>query len=389
MTRTIAVVTGSRADYGLLFWLLRGIADDADLTLRLIVTGAHLEPRFGHTVDVIEADGFTVHVRVPMHLEDDTPAGVARSMAAALPGLTDAFTDLAPDVAVVLGDRYEMLCAAAAAMLTRTPIAHIHGGETTEGAMDEGMRHAITKLSHLHFAAAEHYAMRIRQMGEARGRVFTVGTPGLDHLTRTPLLDRAALSAALGFSLERPLLLVTYHPATLAEGDPAAPVQALLAALDARPGARVVFTGVNADPGHDRIAAAVHAYVAARPERTLLVESLGSQRYLSLLRAADAVVGNSSSGIIEAPALYTPTVDIGPRQRGRLKARSVISCGETTEEIGTALARALDPAFRIGLAGMVPPYGAGGASQKILDVLKTVPLEGILLKRFFDLPHPH
>lgn len=389
MTRTIAVVTGSRADYGLLFWLLRDIADDADLTLRLIVTGAHLEPRFGHTVDVLEADGFTVHVRVPMHLEDDTAAGVARSMAAALPGLADALTNLAPDVVVLLGDRYEMLCAATAAMLTRTPIAHIHGGETTEGAMDEGMRHAITKLSHLHFAAAEPYAKRIRQMGEARSRVFTVGAPGLDHLTRTPLLDRGALTAALGFDLAPPLLLVTYHPATLAEGDPAAPVYAMLAALDARPGARVVFTGVNADPGHDRIAAAVHAYVAARAERTLLVESLGTQRYLSLLRAADAVLGNSSSGIIEAPALGTPTVDIGPRQRGRLKARSVTSCGDSREEIAAALARALDPAFRADLAGMVPPYGAGGASRKILDVLKTAPLDGILLKRFCDLPHPH
>lgn len=384
--RSICVVTGSRAEYGLLAGLMRAIAADPLLRLQLLVTGSHLSERFGMTVAAIEADGFIPDARVDLGLGDDSPVGVARAMAAGLAGMAEAFTRLCPDLVVVLGDRYEILAAAQAAMLNRIPIAHLHGGEASEGAMDEVIRHALTKLSHLHFAAAESYRRRIIQMGEAPERVFTVGALALDGLSALPALPRAELERRLDLPVGAPFFLVTYHPATLDQGDPAAAFNALAAALDRYPDHRVIVTGVNADPGSDAVAAAVEGWRVAQDGRVRAVASLGLVLYASAMREAAAVVGNSSSGIIEAPFFRIPTVNLGIRQQGRLRAASVIDCAETTPAIAAALARALDPAFRAEAARAPYPFGTPGAAARIKDILQSVALEGLLIKTFRDLP---
>jgi UDP-hydrolysing UDP-N-acetyl-D-glucosamine 2-epimerase len=383
--RKICVLTGNRAEYGLLRWTMQEILDDPDLTLQVIVTGSHLEPRFGSTIRHIEEDGFAVDARVPMLLNDSSDGGIARSMAAALSGTVEALGRLQPDTLVLLGDRFEVHAAATAAMVARVPIAHIHGGEATEGAIDEAIRHAVTKMAHLHFVSAEAHRRRVIQLGEAPERVFLVGAAGLDNIERLDLLGPRELEAALGFALGS-FLLVTYHPATLAAGDSARGAAALLAALDRFPDRRVLITGTNADPGGAAIRSLIAAYAKERPARVLLSESLGQRLYLSALKAAAAVVGNSSSGIIEAPSLGIPTVNLGDRQRGRLRAASVIDCGETEGAIAAAIGQALDPGFRAGLDPASTPYGRPGAAKRIRDVLRTYPLDGILMKSFYDLP---
>jgi UDP-hydrolysing UDP-N-acetyl-D-glucosamine 2-epimerase len=382
--RRIAVVTGSRAEYGHLRWLVRDLRDDPGIDVVVMAAAAHLSPSHGNTVAEIEADGVEV-IRIQSLLAGDSPVAAAKSMALALMGFAEALEGWRPDVMVVLGDRFEMLAAAEASMLLRIPIAHLHGGEATEGAIDEACRHAITKMAHLHFVAAEPFARRVIQLGEDPARVFNVGAPGLDVLTRTTLLERVELEASLGVTLADPVLLVTHHPVTLAGGDPAAEVQALTAALDGVPGATVVVTGVNADPANAAIAATLRAWAAAHPHRVRLFDSLGSQRYHSLLRLCAAVVGNSSSGIIEAPAHHVPTVNIGERQRGRLRAASVIDCDATSASIAAAVARALSPEGQAAAKAAVPVYGIGDASRRIHQVLKSVPLDGILMKRFAGL----
>ena len=389
LKRTICVVTGSRAEYGLLRWLLEELRVMPGVRLQLVITGMHLEPRFGDTWREIEADGFAIDARVPMDLAGDSPAGAAAAMGRVTKGIGQALAQLAPDLMVVLGDRFEILAAVQAAMLARLPVAHLHGGELTEGAMDDAFRHAITKMSHLHFTAADAYARRVIQMGEAPARVFVSGALALEAVTRTAFLSREELARDLGRSLgdgtDGPLLLVTYHPTTLAEDTSAAGVAAMLTALTEIPNARFVFTGVNADPGHAAVDGLIADFVTARPERASLHASLGQRRYLSLLRIADAVVGNSSSGLYEAPALGVPTVNIGPRQAGRLRGPSVIDCTETAEAIGAALKQALDPAFRVGIKTGNVPHG-GGAAARIAELLSSVPLDGLVHKRFHDLP---
>jgi len=382
--RRICVVTGSRAEYGLLYWLMRDVAADPALALQVAVTGMHLSPRFGHTVDAVARDGFTIDARIPFDLEDASPAAIARQTGLAMAGFVDAFQSLAPDVVVVLGDRFEILAAAQAAALMRLPLAHIHGGELTEGMLDDSIRHAISKMAHLHFPAAESYARRLERMGEMPERVFMVGAPGLDHITRTPLLERAALEERLSFSLRGgPLLLVTYHPTTLGRDHGWAADQ-LVQALRGVAGARIVLTGVNADPGNRPMRERFERFAAELPGQVLIRESLGQQNYLSLMRVADAVVGNSSSGLIEAPAFRVPTVNIGSRQDGRLKAASVADCAEDQAAIAAALARVLDPAFRTALPAELSLYGMGDASRRIKQVLAEVPLDGLLVKRFHD-----
>lgn len=383
--RKICVLTGNRAEYGLLRWTMQEILDDRDLSLQVVVTGSHLEPQFGSTIRHIEEDGFAVDARVPIHLDDSSERGVARSMAAALSGTVEALGRLQPDVLVLLGDRFEVHAAATAAMVARVPIAHIHGGEATEGAIDEAIRHAVTKMSHLHFVSAEAYRRRVIQLGEAPERVFVVGAAGLDNIERLDLLGPRELDAALGFALGS-FLLVTYHPATLVSGASARGATEMLAALDRFPDHRVLITGTNADPGGTAIRSLIAAYAKERPTRVLLSESLGQRLYLSALKASAAVVGNSSSGIIEAPSLGVPTVNLGDRQRGRLRAASVIDCGETEQAIAAAIGRALDPGFRAGLDPALTPYGLPGAARRIRDVLRTYPLDGILMKSFYDLP---
>ena len=379
-------MTGTRADYGHLYWVLREIADEPALDLQLVVTGAHLSTTFGHTVDQIERDGFPIACRVPFSLDSDSPLAIAESMANVTAGLARAFHELAPDVIVVLGDRYEVLAAAQAALILGIPLAHLHGGETTEGAFDEAIRHAVTKMAHLHFVAADEYAKRVLQLGESADRVFNVGAPGLDHLERTPLATRQELEAHLGISLQSPVLVVTYHPETLDHNGGEAGLVAMLESLDTLDHATIVFTGVNADPGHKSLHDRIAQFVASQPATRSMVASLGQARYLGLLRVADAVVGNSSSGMIEAPALRIPTVNIGDRQKGRLHAASVIDAQPHADDIRRALNVALDPAFTRDLPEVVSLYGLGDASKRIVEVLKTTRLEGILKKHFVDWP---
>ncbi|MCC7015878.1 MAG: UDP-N-acetylglucosamine 2-epimerase (hydrolyzing) [Rhodospirillales bacterium] len=384
--RRIVVVTGSRADYGLLSALMREVRSDPALELQVIATGAHLSPKFGLTVREIEADGFDVDARVDIGLASDERPALAAATGRALAGLASALDRIAPDVAVVLGDRYEMLAAASAALILDLPVAHIHGGEITEGAMDDSIRHAITKMASVHFAAAEPYARRIVQMGEPPERVFAVGALGVDAARALVPLDSATLDRDLGLPLRDPTLLVAYHPETAGADGGARGIAALLAALERLPEARVVVTGVNADPGREAIAGRLADYAARRRDRVTLHDSLGQRRYLSVMRRAAAVIGNSSSGVIEAPALGVPTVDIGARQQGRLKARSVIGAEENADAIAAALARALDPAFRAGFAGQALPYGGGGVAKKIAAILKSADLARLRRKRFHDLP---
>ncbi len=388
MTRRICVFTGSRADYGVLYWLLKEIVADPRLELQLLVSGSHLTREFGETWRQIEADEFSIDAKVDMLLASDEPVAAAKSMALGLMGCAEALERLKPDVLVVLGDRYEALAAAEAAMLLRIPIAHIHGGEATEGAIDDAIRHAITKMAHLHFVAAEPYRERVIQLGEHPDRVFTAGAPGLDHVARTTLLDRGELERTLGFRFAERNLLVTCHPATLATEPASASLRRLLAALDRFPALGIVITKSNADMAGREINALIDAYAAGQAERVFVAASLGQQRYLSVLAQVDAVVGNSSSGIIEAPALGKPTVNIGPRQQGRVRAPSVIDCADEIQSIVEAIERALSPDMQALAAHRVSPYGGGGASKRIKDVLAGVDLAGLLMKSFYTMKSP-
>lgn len=384
--RRIAVVTATRAEYGLLRGLLTAVRADPALSLQTVVTGMHLEERFGHTAEEIRADGFAIDAEVPLGLTGDSGLDAALALARGLDGMARAFDRLRPDLVVVLGDRFETLAPVQAALLQRIPIAHIHGGELTEGVIDDAVRHAVTKMASLHLVAAEPFARRVRQLGEPAERIFVVGAPGVDAVAKLDPMPRDQIAADLDFELKAPLILATYHPETLGDLPPAQAIAELLAALDGIPEARIVFTGVNADPGHDTVSAAIAAFAEGQPERVRFRESMGQRRYLSLMRLADAVVGNSSSGIIEAPAVGVPTVNIGDRQKGRPRAASVIDCGPGRSAIAAALARALDPAFRAGIAGQALPYGGGGAAARIKDILATVPLAGLVRKPFIDIP---
>jgi len=386
MGRRICIVTGTRAEYGLLYWLMRSIEQEPELHLQIVATGMHLEQAFGHTVDLIRADGFTVDAEVPMQLSSDRAADIARSTGIGLSGLAGAFDRLAPDVVVLLGDRFETLAAACAAALMRIPIAHIHGGEISEGAVDDALRHAITKLAHLHFVAAEEFRRRVIQLGEAPARVFVVGAPGLDNFVRMQLPDRAALASHVALGLERPFFLITYHPATLGGSEPVSALDELLAALAHFPDTALLFTSANADSGGHAINARLEGFVADHPGRAVLVSSLGQAFYLAALKEAEVVIGNSSSGIIEAPAVNVPTVNIGPRQKGRPRAASIIDCDERRDAIAAAIRRARDPARQSAMLCGDPPYGRPkNAAAAMLRELRNADLKSILHKRFHDL----
>lgn len=384
--RKICIITGTRAEYGLLYWLMKEIVADADLHLQVVATGMHLSPEFGLTYQQIEADGLTIDAKVEMLLSSDSPVGIAKSMGLGVIGFADALDRLKPDMLVVLGDRFEILAAAQVAMVARIPIAHIHGGEATEGLVDEAIRHAVTKMAHLHFTAAEPYRKRVIQLGESPARVFNTGAIGLDNLTRLCLLNRSDLENALDFKLNpAPVILCTYHPVTLNEDDAGYSLRELFKALDRLLDARVVFTKGNADTGGRVINQMIDDYASKNPGRVAAFTSLGQVRYLSLLREADLVLGNSSSGIIEAPTARTPTVNIGDRQRGRLKAPSIIDCAESADAITVAIEKALSPEFQKVATEGKTFYGEGGVSKRIKIILKATRLDGILLKRFHDL----
>lgn len=381
MTRQrICVVTGSRAEYGLLYWVLHDLRADLGVELQIIATGMHLSPEYGLTVREIEADRFTVTRRVEMLLSSDTPGGVAKSMGLGVIGLSDALSHLAPDVVLLLGDRFEILAAAQACLIHKIPLAHIAGGDVTEGAFDESIRHAITKMAQVHFVTNEDAARRVRQMGEDPARVHVVGSPGLDHLHRSPLLARPELEAALGAPLGAKNLLVTFHPVTLDEHEGLGEFDALLGALaDSPPDTRLWFTRPNADTGGRAIAARLDAFAAQHAGRAKVYTSLGQLRYLSLMAQVDAVVGNSSSGLYEAPSFGVATVDVGDRQRGRLAASSVLHCKAEQAAIANALQRALS----LNCSGVVNPYGDGHSAPRIVRVLRGLPPAAVLLRKPF------
>jgi GDP/UDP-N,N'-diacetylbacillosamine 2-epimerase (hydrolysing) len=386
--KKICVITGTRAEYGLLRWLMDGIERSAKLQLQIVVTGAHLSPEFGLTFREIETDGFRIDRKVEMLLSSDTSSGIAKSMGMAMIGFADALAELTPDIVLLLGDRYEIFAAAATATIARIPVAHLHGGETTEGAFDEAMRHSITKMAQLHFVAADEYRRRVIQLGEDPTRVFQVGGLGIDNMLKLDLLDRPALEAALDFRLAERNLLVTFHPATLDQGSATAQMEELLAALDTLENTHLIFTLPNADTRGRVLGQMVEAYVAKRPNARAYA-SLGQLRYLSTVAQVDAVVGNSSSGLTEVPSFRMATINIGDRQKGRLKAASVIDCEPQRESIKAALTIAYSADFQTTLRETCNPYGDGGASEKVLHILENYDFTSSLKKMFHDLPDTH
>lgn len=383
--RTIGVVTGGRADYGIYRPLLRAIQKDPGLKLCVIATGMHLSPEFGLTAGAIEDDGFNVDERVESLLSSDTPEGIAKSMGLGTVGFAQLFGHRLPDILVVLGDRFEMHAAAVAALPFKIPIAHIHGGEITEGAIDDALRHSMTKLSHLHFVAAKTYADRLIQMGEEPWRVTVAGALSLDNIQSMRLLGRDELEDKLGMSLENAPLMITFHPVTLEYEKTEWQVSQLLHALESVNGP-VVFSIPNADTNGRIIVERFRAFVKDRPN-ACLVENLGTDAYFSLMKIAAAMAGNSSSGIIEAASFQLPVVNIGNRQSGRIRARNVIDTGYHSEEILTGIQKALSAEFRLELAGLANPYGNDHAAEKILGVLRDVELgEKLIRKRFSEVP---
>lgn len=382
--RTLGVVTVARSDYGIYLPILRKIQADSELQLRLIVSGMHLAPEFGRTVEAIEADGFEIAEKVEMLVASDTPEAVAKSMGLGAIGFAQCYARFRPDILLVMGDRFEMHAAALAALPFKIPVAHIHGGELTQGAIDDALRHSMTKLSHLHFVSTEEYARRVVQLGEEPWRVTVSGAPSLDNLQETKLLSVAELEAKFVLRLNQPPLLVTYHPVTLEHEQTEQQTTELLAALSTFD-IPLVITAPNADTGGRVVMRLIKDYVEAH-DAAQLVDNLGTQAYFSLMAIAAAMVGNSSSGIIEASTFKLPVVNIGNRQKGRVRGTNVIDVGYGRIEIIAGIERALHPDFRASLSSMINPYGDGAASARVIARLKEVPLDNHLLtKQFHDI----
>jgi len=385
--RKIAVITGTRAEYGLLFWIIKGIYQDPALELQLIVTCMHLSPEFGLTVKEIEKDGFPVAERVEMLLSSDTETAIATSMGLGMIGFAKAYEHLRPDVLVVLGDRFEIHAAVSASIPFRIPVAHIHGGEGTEGAMDELFRHAITKMSHLHFTATGKYRNRVIQMGELPGCVFCYGAPGIDNIYKLDLINKERLCIELGISEDKKIGIITYHPVTLEKNLANSQISELLEAVKEFEEIYWVFTLPNADIEGRGVTEKINNFVSEFPKKGKVFISLGQLRYLSLLKSASLMLGNSSSGLIEAPSFELPVVNIGDRQRGRIRGKNVIDIPECKRElIINSIHKALSANFRNSLKGMKNPYGEGNASEKIVKILKTISLgEGLIKKTFYEI----
>jgi UDP-N-acetylglucosamine 2-epimerase (non-hydrolysing)/GDP/UDP-N,N'-diacetylbacillosamine 2-epimerase (hydrolysing) len=383
--RTVGVVTVARSDYGIYLPVLRRIREEPGLRLHLIASGMHLSPEFGMTVRGIEADGFKMGERVEMLLSSDSPEGIAKSVGLGMIGFAQSFARLRPDILVVLGDRFEMYAAALAALPFKIPVAHVHGGEVTQGAIDDALRHSMTKLSHLHFVSTQAYARRVAQLGEEAWRITVSGAPGLDNLRSVRLLTAQELEERYGLCLKRAPILVTFHPVTLEYERTEWQVGELLAALEASE-MPVVFTLPNADTGGRVVIRTIEAFVREHPSDRI-VDNLGTQGYFSVMSLSAAMVGNSSSGIIEAPSFKLPVVNIGARQQGRVRASNVIDVGYERAEILGGIRKALEAGFREGLREMVNPYGSGQASEKIVERLKSVVLDDrLVVKRFWDAP---
>lgn len=382
--KKICVVTGTRAEYGLLYWLMQAIEQDAELQLQVIVTGMHLSPEFGLTFKEVEKE-FKINKKIEMLLSSDTVVGISKSMGLAQISFAEAYAELNPDRIVLLGDRYEMFSAASAAMIAMIPIAHLHGGETTQGAFDEAIRHSITKMAYWHFTAAEPYRQRVIQLGESPDRVFNVGGLGIENIKRLKLLSKTAFEEVIDFNLAPKNLLVTYHPETLENASVRTQFQALLNAIDALANTNIIFTKANSDTDGRVINAMIDHYVAQNTHKSVAFSSLGQLRYLSALQYIDAVVGNSSSGLLEVPSFKKATINIGDRQTGRLKAQSIIDCAATQQDIKKALEKAFSDEFQTTLDETVNPYGEGQASTKILPIIKRDINHQDLKKSFYDL----
>lgn len=383
MRRKICIITGTRAEFGLLRWLMKEVQKEKSLELQVIVTGMHLSPEFGLTFQEVEQDGFAIDAKVEMLLSADTASAVTKSIGLGLIGFSDAYSRLCPNLIVVLGDRFEIFAAATAALIAGIPVAHLHGGEITEGAFDEALRHSITKMSHLHFVGAEDYRRRVIQLGEEPERVFLVGGLGVDAIKRITFLERSVLETSLNFKLGHKNLLITFHPVTLDANSSKHQMSELLNALGELKDTNLIFTMPNADTGGRELFDMVTTFVKSH-QNSRVYKSLGQVRYLSCMRYMDGVVGNSSSGLAEAPSLGVGTINIGDRQRGRLFASSVINCQPNLDSIRKALDRLFDPSFQSALEKTVNPYGDGGASKRIVKTLCTHDIGNLLKKSFYD-----
>lgn len=379
--RKICIVTGTRAEYGLLYWLIKGVHEDSELELQLMVTGMHLSPEFGLTWKQIEQDGFPITKKIEILLSSDTAVGISKSNALALISFAEAFEELKPEVVVLLGDRTETFAAAQAALIAGIPIAHIHGGELTEGAYDDAIRHSITKMSHLHFTATETYRKRVIQLGEQPQTVYNVGAIGLDNIRKLKLLSRNEFEDSIARQLLKHNLLITFHPATLENQSAALQFQNLLDALDEQEDTLLIFTKPNSDKDGRIIIQMIDAYVNNNPSKAIAFTSLGQLRYLSAIQYMDAVVGNSSSGIIEVPAFQVPTVNIGDRQKGRYTGPTIFNCEPIKDEIGKAISQAFDFDKT---TDYQHPYGDGHATEKILNILKNT-MHVNIQKQFYDI----
>jgi GDP/UDP-N,N'-diacetylbacillosamine 2-epimerase (hydrolysing) len=383
--KKICVVTGTRAEYGLLRWLMVGINKSTKLELQIIATGMHLSPEFGLTYKEIENDGFKIDRKVEMLISSDTPTAISKSTGLGLIGIADAYKDLNPDVVVLLGDRFEIISASLAALFAAIPIAHIHGGETTEGAFDEAIRHSITKMAWWHFVGAKEYEKRVVQLGEDPRRIFNVGGMGVDAIKQTKLLPKNDLMNKTKMKLGKKNLLITYHPVTLEKQTSQKNFQILLNVLNELKDTYLIFTMPNADSDGRIIKNMITNFIKNHPAKAISFASMGSLNYLSTLQYVDGVVGNSSSGMSEAPTFKIGTINIGDRQKGRLKAESVIDCEPTKNSIKYAISKLYESEFQQKLKHVKNPYGDGNATEKILDILHDSPIPSELKKAFYNI----
>jgi GDP/UDP-N,N'-diacetylbacillosamine 2-epimerase (hydrolysing) len=383
--RKICVITGTRAEYGLLYWIMKEIEATENLQLQIVVTGMHLSPEFGLTYKQIEEDGFSIDDKVEMLLSSDTPAGISKSMGVAMIGFADCLEKLQPDILVVLGDRFELLSAVSTALVARIPVAHLHGGEQTQGAFDEAIRHAITKMSHLHFTSTEQYRKRVVQLGEHPGTVFNVGATGIDNINKLKLLTRSEFEESIQFDLAQKNLLITFHPVTLENASAAEQFGELLAALQLLEDTHLIFTMPNADTHGRVIMQMIHEFVQGTNQAAVAFQSLGQLRYLSAMQFVDGVIGNSSSGIIEVPSFRIGTINLGDRQKGRIRAESIIDCEPERKSVTQAIYRLYSREFQESLKTVVNPHGDGGAAVKIVKELSAADLNEITKKEFYDI----
>jgi GDP/UDP-N,N'-diacetylbacillosamine 2-epimerase (hydrolysing) len=384
--RKICVVTGTRAEYGLLYWTMKTLQEDPEVELSVCVTGMHLSPEFGLTYKKILEDGFTINEKVEILLSSDTSVGISKSIGLGVISFGEVYDRIKPDVIVVLGDRFEIFAACTAAMISKIPVAHCHGGEATEGLIDEAIRHSITKMSQIHFTCTEEYKNRVIQLGEQPANVYNVGALGIENINRLELLDKEGFEKSIDFKLNKKNFLITFHPVTLDHSSAGQQFTELLNALDKIEDATLIFTKPNADTDGRIIIDLINDYVAKNSNKAVSFISLGQLRYLSAIKYMDAVIGNSSSGLIEVPSFKVPTINIGDRQQGRVKAASVIDCEADEASISAAIEKALSGEFKDKIKASENPYGTNNSSADIVKVLKTTNLENIVKKKFYNIP---